>query len=964
MGDKAIPRALYRLQLNRDFTFVDAGRLVPYLHALGISHLYLSPCLKPRAGSTHGYDIVDHGELNPELGGSKEFARLVDTLHLHGMGLILDFVPNHMGIGSGENAWWLDVLENGQASPYASYFDIDWHPIRESLRGKVLLPVLGDHYGKQLEAGNFKLEFDQNHGEFAVRYFEWRLPLDPETYPMILTHETERFTTLASQENHTLIEWHSLVTDCEKLRQIRAAPIERARSAAACKQRLAKLYQQSACTRAYLSEMLTCFNGLAGQAHSFDKLHQLLELQAFKLAYWRVASDEINYRRFFDINHLVCLRQQNPEVFERSHRLILALVADGSVDGLRIDHVDGLWNPGVYCQDLQQELCHDESNLDGTGTEQAFLLIVEKILAGYEHLRDDWPVAGTTGYEFATQVNGLFVHAPSERDLTQIYARFIGEKLQFDEVLYDRKRQVIRSQMSSHLTTLVNLLAAIAESERTTRDYTLNGLREALTEVVVCFPVYRTYISKDDINEEDRRFVEWAIAQAKKRSPAADITIFDFIRDVLLLKNLENHGAEYCGRIKQFVMKFQQYTAPVMAKSMEDTSFYVYNRLVSLNDVGGDPRRFGISIAAFHRANQQRLKQRPQNLITLATHDSKRSGDLRARINVLSELATDWKQALSRWRRLNRSKKTRVDGQLAPSRNAEYLLYQTLLGAWPQETMAAEASPSLAARIEAYMLKAVREAKIHTSWINPNQDYEQAVSEFVQALLNPKKSRAFLSDFMTFHSRISRLGYYNSLSQTLLLLTSPGIPDLYQGTELWHYTLVDPDNRRPVDFAARQHYLNGLRLADRAADRQQLLLDLLNPIEDGRAKLWVIWQALTLRKAQPELFLQGDYLPLEAVGDKAEHICAFSRSYRDQTLLVITGRWFACLESDPDTDSDIWRDTRVIMPESIKNEHFQNLFPQTSVRVIHIEGIRYLPIAELFKYMPIALLSAEVVVNA
>lgn len=966
MDNKALPRAVYRLQLNPDFTFVDARNIVPYLHTLGISHLYLSPCLTPRTGSSHGYDIVDHGRLNPELGGGEAFSDLVDTLHARDMGLLLDFAPNHMGIGYGENAWWMDVLENGQASSYASYFDIDWHPIRESLRGKVLLPVLDDHYGKVLEAGKLELEFDQKRGEFSVRFLEQRLPLDPETYPAILAHEMERFAALVSQENHTLIEWHSLISDFERLRQLRTVPIERSHSAAACKQQFASLYQQSPNIRVHLSKLLTIFNGKPGQAKSFDNLHRLLELQAFRLTYWRVASDEINYRRFFDINHLVCLRQQNPEVFEASHRLILALVADGSIDGIRIDHIDGLWNPRSYCQCLQEEfsrITNQTPDRGDTFPKQVLYLLVEKILAEYEHLRDDWPIAGTTGYEFANLVNGLFVHIPSERELSHIYAHFIGQQLTFDEVLYDCKRQVIRNQMSSHLTMLVNLLGTIAESERTTRDYTLNGLREALTEVVVCFPVYRTYIMADDIADEDRRFVEWAINQAKKRSPTADITIFDFIRDVLLLQNLEGRSAEYDVQLKLFVMKFQQYTAPVMAKSMEDTSFYVYNRLLSLNDVGGDPRHFGTSVAAFHHANQQRLRQWPASLITLTTHDSKRSGDVRARINVLSELAQDWQQAASRWRRLNRSKKRRVDGQLAPSHNAEYLLYQTLLGAWPVEHRDSKSIQSFTTRIEAYMLKAAREAKIHTSWINPNLDYEQVVSGFVQAVLNPKKSSTFHDDFLALEYRVTRIGFYNSLSQTLLLLTSPGVPDLYQGTELWRYTLVDPDNRRTVDFDIRQQHLNSLQNTDEASDRVHLLENLLKHIDDGRVKLFVIWKTLAFRKTCPELFWRGDYLPLKAIGEKAEHICAFQRRDGNSFILAITGRWFARLEQNPDTHAFMWQDTRIELPHSLKDAAFRDIFSETIIRLSMLDDVPYLPISEVFRHLPIALLTLQAAGN-
>lgn len=950
MRPEMVPRAVYRLQLNPAFTFTDARHIVPYLHALGVSHLYLSPCLKPRAGSSHGYDIVDHGRLNPELGGNEAFAELVDCLHAHEMGLILDIVPNHMGIGTAENLWWQDIMENGSASAYSAYFDIDWHPLRESLRGKVL------------EAGHLKLEFDGARGEFSMHYYEHRLPIDPETYPMILAHDIELFASLACEEHHALLEWHGLIADFEKLQQFRASPMEKARFAAACKQQLTVLLQRSSCTKDYLDRMIIVFNGTAGQRESFNPLHELLELQAFKLSYWRVASDEINYRRFFDINHLACLRQQTPEVFEASHKLILALVADGSIDGLRIDHADGLWDPGTYCRQLQHQAGRIQPRsreATPNASDQPLYLIVEKILAGYEHLPDDWPVAGTTGYEFANLVNGLWVDSRAERDLTQIYARFIGQTLDFDEVLYDRKRQVIRNQLSSHLTTLVNLLGAIAEYDRSTRDYTLNGLREALIEIIALFPVYRTYIGVGDIKEEDRRFVVWAIAQAKKRSPAADITIFDFIQDVLLLQNLDGLNTEYASQVQRFVMKFQQYTAPVMAKGMEDTSFYVYNRLVSLNDVGGDPRRFGTSIAAFHHANLQRLKQWPASLITLATHDSKRSGDVRARIDTISELVPDWKQALSGWRRLNRGKKTRVDGQLAPSRNAEYLLYQTLLGTWPGDNLNDEAMQTFAERIANYLLKAVREAKIHTSWINPNQDYEQAVSRFVLALLNPKQSGAFYEDFLAFWRRIKPLGFYNSLAQTLLLLTAPGVPDLYQGTELWQYTLVDPDNRQPVDFALRQRYLQGLQETQIHSSPAKTLQYLLLHIEDGRAKLFIIWKTLNLRKAYPALFYRGDYQALETRGNMAEHICSFLRRDGEHVVLIAICRYFARLQQGPNPHTFEWADTHIVLPDNLTEWVLLNVFSEKRVQVTLANGQPGLFAQALFEQMPLALLTSD-----
>jgi len=768
---------------------------------------------------------------------------------------------------------------------------------------------------------------------------------------------------LATEETHTLSDWHELCADLEQLRALRPTPIERSRAASGCKQRLAALYRQSPSIPTFIDEKLGVFNGAAGQPETFDLLHGLLELQSFRLAYWRVALHEINYRRFFDINELVCLRQENPEVFDATHRLVLALIADGSVDGLRIDHPDGLYDPRDYFRRLQCEVGRiTQCAAENGGEQRPLYLVAEKILAGYEHLREDWPVSGTTGYEFANLVNGLFVYVGAEKELTRIYARYAGETATFDDVLYDRKSQIIRAQMSSEMSTLVNLLSGIAQSDRSTRDYTVNGLRDALTEVVACFPVYRTYIAAGSITEEDRRFVVWAIAQAKKRSPAADITIFDFIQRILLLEYREDLGADYAARVLQFTRKFQQYAAPVMAKGMEDTAFYVYNRLASLNEVGCDPRRFGVTPAAFHYANQQRLKHWPHSMINTATHDSKRSGDVRLRIDVISELADEWRFKLFHWRRLNRNKKVRVDDQPAPSRNDEYLLYQTLLGTWPLDSPENEDLEPFRARIEAYMLKAVREAKIHTSWINPNEAYERAVAEFVRALLDPRKSKAFLQDFLQFQRRIARFGLSNGLSQTLLHLTSPGVPDIYQGTELWSFTLVDPDNRGAVDFERYADHLATLRRSARDVASPRLLQDMLQHLDDGRAKLFLTWKALAARNACPELFARGDYLPLEARGEQAEHLVAFMRRCENAAIVVVAARCFARLLRGLDLDpvgAEVWGDTRIQLPENGKASRFLDLLGGAEIGAFESNGGLCLSVGQVLSRFPVALLCLQ-----
>ncbi|MGD8743825.1 MAG: malto-oligosyltrehalose synthase, partial [Granulosicoccaceae bacterium] len=660
MQPSKIPVATYRLQFNRDFTFADAGKIIPYLHKLGVSHIYASPFLKARSGSSHGYDIVDHNALNPEIGDEASFSAYIETLREYGMGQIIDIVPNHMGVGGDDNSWWLDVLENGEASIYASYFDIDWHPVNPALHNKILLPFLGDHYGTVLEQGELTLTFDSESGAFAIRYYEHLFPIDPRSYPQILGFRGEELERQTGNNHASLDEYASLIAECTSLprrTEVSSARRQlRRHGTSQCKRRLAELCHSRPDIRAFLQENVARINGTPGQPKSFDRLHRLLEAQAYRLAYWQVASDEINYRRFFDINELAGLRMENSEVFEATHRLIRQLIANGQVDGLRIDHPDGLSDPFTYCCNLQR-LIGEALSDSGRTSDLPFYLLLEKILASYEHLPADWPIAGSTGYEAASLLNGLFIYPASEHRLGRLYTRFTGHRIDFDELLYDCKRLIIRRVLSSELTVLANLLGGIAQSDRNTRDFTYHGLRDALSEVVACFPVYRTYVSFDRISDEDRRYVQWAVAQAKKRSPAADIAIFDFIRDMLLLARLEAYSANVRRRIMRFSLRFQQYTAPVMAKGMEDTAFYIYNRLVSLNDVGFDPRSFAISTNAFHHESRQRLADWPHAMVTTSTHDSKRGEDVRARINVLSELADEWQKHLGRWSRINRNKK-------------------------------------------------------------------------------------------------------------------------------------------------------------------------------------------------------------------------------------------------------------------------------------------------------------------
>ncbi len=960
-----IPRATYRLQFNRDFTFHHATRLIPYLHTLGISHCYASPYLKARPGSSHGYDIIDHQSLNPEIGSLQEFDRFVDALHDHGMGQILDIVPNHMGVMGADNAWWLDVLENGPAATHARFFDIDWQPVNEALRGRVLLSVLGDRYGAVLESGELRLIFDLDSGAFSIHYYAHHFPLDPGAYPRILGYHLDQLEARLDPGNPHLLEYQSLITAFNHLppRTVKAPEelTERNRDKAIYKQHLAELCRRSPDIAWFIDENVRAFNGRPGEPVSFELLHDLLEAQAYRLAHWRVASDEINYRRFFDINELAALRMEDKVVFDETHGLVLQLIGSGKLEGLRIDHPDGIYDPVRYFKWIQGYFSSEAGTADEPhGSSLPIYIVVEKILASYEHLPADWPVQGTTGYDFANLVNGLFVDTAARDKLDHIYTAFIGEQTDFDELLYRCKKHIVEVALASELNVLANQLSRLAQADWRTRDFTLNNLRGALAELVACFPVYRTYITGEHISAEDRRYVDWAVAVAKRRSPAVDISIFDFIREVLLIQAAEGKPEAYREAVVALAMKFQQYTAPVMAKGLEDTSFYVYHRLVSLNEVGGDPRRFGTSVALFHRANQERARHWPQAMVCTSTHDTKRSEDVRARINVLSELPEEWQASVERWHTLNRSKKGLVDDTPAPVPNDEYLLYQTLIGTWPLGEPDEAQYRVYCERIERYMLKAVREAKVRSSWINPNTAYEEALAAFVRNVLEDPEKNVFLAHFRPFQARIARVAMYNSLAQILLKFTVPGVPDIYQGNELWDFSLVDPDNRRPVDYDHRAAMLRALQELDGLStqERVQRVRGLLDSMQNGRIKLYVTWRSLALRQAYPDLFRHGDYYALNAVGQKADHICALARHYQGLEAIVVVPRLIVRLldkNGNEPLGAAVWQDTSVVLPVH-KPRPYQNVFTGEEIYPEADGGTCCLPLAALLTHFPLALL--------
>ena len=984
-----VPRATYRLQFNRAFTLGNARSLVSYLHDLGISDCYTSPLLKAGPGSDHGYDVCDHSQINPLLGGQEEFDALASEVRRRGMGLILDTVPNHMSISGSDNAWWLDVLENGPSSIYASYFDIDWHPVKPELQNKVLLPILGEQYGKALESGQFRLKYED--GSFFIQHSEARLPLAPETYGAILSHQLESVKGALGQEHEHVLELESILTALSYLPgQTELAPErveERRREKEVIKRRIAALYEASAYVRAAIDTSIEAFNGKVGDPRSFDRLDELLRAQAFRPAFWRVAAEEINYRRFFDVNELAAIRVELPEVFEAAHSLFLRLLAESKATGLRVDHPDGLWDPHRYFRRLQESyLQHCIRRELGEESDQQELesvvlawfadrydretsrpriwplyVVAEKVLNQGEALPVEWAVDGTTGYDFLSAVNGLFVHAGNRAAFDRIYGQFIGRDIDYPTLVNTSKKTIMLVSLSSEVNALAHQLERIAEQNRLYRDFTLNGLTLAIREVIAALPVYRTYIDgSESVGRQGQAYVEAAIAEAKRRNRPTAPAIFDFIGDTLLLRNLQDFPVEDQQTLIDWVMKFQQVTGPAMAKGVEDTAFYVYNRLISLNEVGSDPNCFGISVADFHGQNQERRQRWPHSMLATSTHDSKRSEDVRARINVLSEMPQEWATAVITWSELNAHAKTSVGGQPAPGRNDEYLLYQTLVGAWPEGPLTAKELAAFRERIGSYMDKASKEAKVHTSWINPNEQYDAAVQSFVQHLL-AEGENPFLESFLPFQRRVAYYGRLNSLAQVLLKLTSPGVPDFYQGTELWDHSLVDPDNRRPVDYKLRRSLLGQLRerIAAEGEDLTDLARELLGSSADGRIKLYLTFRSLGFRQEHSRLFADGAYVPLAGEGDRREHVCAFARTLEGEEALVAVPRLVVGLTEKMEKlplGAEVWKDTELVLPADRAGARYRNLFTGEVVSAEEKGGMAAVSLAAVFTSFPVALL--------
>jgi (1->4)-alpha-D-glucan 1-alpha-D-glucosylmutase len=958
------PAATYRLQFNQSFTFQQATEIVDYLAELGISDVYASPFLMARPGSLHGYDVTDHSRFNPEIGDESSFLALSEKLQQRGMGLIVDVVPNHMCISHASNRWWWDVLENGPSSPFARFFDIEWHPPKAELDNKVLLPVLGDQYGRALE--NREIQVIYADEELKVAFYETPLPLAPRTWTMILEPAAAKLRDNLDPAHEHVGELESIITALSHLADNTetddARIRERQREKEIAKKRLSALVAASPEAAQSMNAALAEINGEPGNPRSFDRLERLLDSEAYRLSFWRVAMDEINYRRFFDINDLAAIRVEDPEVFAPVHALIFDLVSRGHITGLRVDHPDGLYEPEKYfryLQDLskaQSGLAKRNGNGKRNGAERTFYIVAEKILEGNEPLRTSWAVEGTTGYRFLNLVNGLFVDHSKEKAFQQLYERFTGRTSDFADLVCDTKRLILQVSMSSELNVLARKLDRLSEQHRWYRDFTLENLRDALREVIATFPVYRTYIRTDDkeADPEDRRQIYIAIREAKRRNPAVNESVFDFIQSLLLLEHPEGIDDAQRAERHSFAMRFQQLTSPVMAKGVEDTAFYRYYPLASLNEVGGGPERFGVSLSAFHRRNLIRGELWPNSMNATSTHDTKRGEDVRARINVLSEMPGEWYRVIRRWREMNRRWKTIVGELMSPGTNEEYLLYQTLIGTWPLGPMNAAEHASYVERIQHYMEKALREAKVHTSWINPNVEYDQAVQKFIASILDG--ANAFLEDFRQFQAPIAKAGIWNSISQVLLKVASPGMPDFYQGNEWWCLDLVDPDNRRPVDFELRRGMLG--KLQEQAGSDRAALVERLaaNPC-DGAIKLYTTSVALGLRRDNRDLFSQGSYTPLTATGSRSNHVVAFARSLAGKTVIALAGRFFLRLfNSHAAPTGDVWGNTAVILPRKIGRPVFQDVLTGRNVSVEQREEGAVIPLAQVFSHCPAALL--------
>ena len=911
----ATPIATYRLQLTAGFGFDAATKIVPYLKELGISHVYASPFTKARKGSTHGYDVVNHTMINPELGGDEGFERFSAALKKHDLGLILDFVPNHVGVHYDDNPWWLDILEWGEASPHAVSFDIDWEQLPYRTRGGVLLPILGSSYGKALESGEIELRFDASEGSFSAWYFEHRLPIAPERYGEILHALLKEAGAEASSSGKRILDLTS---------RYRGLRHPNRKEAPEFKAELRNIDG----ARDVIERGLAAYRAGPDRPAQTLTLHHLLERQHYKLGHWRLASSDINYRRFFDVNSLAGLRVEDATTFNVAHRLVRRLIEEGKLQGLRLDHIDGLSDPVQYFQRLSRLI-----RQAGGKTARSFYVVVEKILGEHEDLCPFAGVEGTTGYETLNTITRVLADQGGLNALDETWRQISNLPPALAPVLKAAKRRVLETLLTSEFTVLARLLGRIAAGHYSTRDFSADSLRQALELYVLNFPIYRTYLTAAGPSPEDRALISETIEKARAEWYAADEGIFDFLRDALTMDLARPGPALHSPpRVRRFALKVQQFTGPLMAKSLEDTAFYRTHRLLALNEVGGEPFASALSVDVFHQMMRSRAQTWPHAMTTTATHDTKRGEDARTRLIALSELPGEWTATVARWKVLNAPHIVSDDPLRAPSATFEYMLYQTLLGVWPLTSP----DPSLVERLKAYAVKAARESKQETSWLNPHEGYETSVCSFIERILDRSVSSEFLESLEHFARRVALLGALNSLSQITLKAMMPGVPDFYQGTEFWDLSMVDPDNRRPVDFDERASVLRQLERPDWPA--------LVGDWPNGYIKLAWTRRLLALRNQMAEIFASGDYEPLEVSGPHRDHVVAFARRRGHHAVITAATRCYA--------------------PLSEQGRHWPrgDLFDGE----LHIDGYSIdgsdsssrIPLARLFAHLPVTVLKA------
>jgi (1->4)-alpha-D-glucan 1-alpha-D-glucosylmutase len=922
-----IPAASYRIQFTPSFGFEDATQVIPYLAALGVSDLYASPIFKAKKGSKHGYDIVDPNRLNEEFGTEGAFGDLITVLKENDLGWIQDIVPNHMAF-DGENEMLMDVMENGENSEYIEFFDIEWVQPYEILRGRLLAPFLGSLYGESLEDGEIILQYESNG--FSFKYYDIKFPLKIESYTNVMTSKLSGLRERLGEEHEDFIKFLGILYSIKNLPTSREETAARYNQIRFIKKMLWELYSGNQEIHLFIDENVDMFNGGFDDEDRYHLLETLLSEQFFRLAFWKVATEEINYRRFFNINGLISLRMEKEPVFDHSHVLIVDLLERDMINALRVDHIDGLYDPAGYLTRLREKAGD-------------VYIIVEKVLGFSESLPESWPVQGTTGYDFMNCLNGIFCERENGRKFSKIYHSFTGLKMSHEAVLYEKKKLIIEKDMTGDVDNLAHLLKKISSKDRYGSDITLYGLKKAIVEILACFPVYRTYIASEAYTDTDHDYISTAVEKARSLNPGL-LYELNFIERFLLLEFGEYLSNEEREDWIRFVMRFQQFSGPLMAKGYEDTTLYVYNRLLSLNEVGGDQGRFGFSLDEFHEFIAKRALRWPQAMNATSTHDSKRGEDVRARINVLSEIPEEWEQYLKLWFRMNKKAKRK---STIPDRNDEYFLYQTILGAYPYNE---NGRSFFVERVKEYMIKAVREAKVHTAWLKPDTEYEEGILAFIDNIFNTSHSGQFLHSFMQFRKKVSHYGIFNSLSQMILKIASPGVPDFYQGTELWDLNLVDPDNRRPVDYGKRATVLREIQ--EREHDIGHLIHDLLASKEDGRIKFFLTHRGLLARMKHSELFRYGSYLPIETTGTFKDHIIAFSRTYKNSHALVIVPRFLTRLvpESEDPLGEAVWGDTSVHIPQGFPSS-WQNEITGRDMSIINS-----LSIGNALKSFPCALL--------